>query len=451
MSFTTAEFVVFVAVGFALHWLGARRGVGVQNSITSILGLLFYASFGWPFCALLVFEIVIAYASARLLEFCRRKLFLTAAIVLLLFPLGCFKYLDFCIETLNVFGAGFSIWNLILPVGISFYTFMAIGYVVDVFRKELPAERNLICFGAFMLFFPQLTAGPIGRARAMLPQFRTARRFSNQEAVAGCRRILWGSFKKMVVADLAAKAVGPVFAFPSDFGSAALWIGALLFTVQIYADFSGYTDMALGVARLFGIRLDENFRCPYFATDISDFWRRWHISLTSWFRDYLYIPLGGSRCSRPKTMRNVLVVFVVSGLWHGAAWNFVLWGAIHGLLFLPRFFLGKTKLPAFACWALTFLAVMLSWVFFRASDISHAFDYFAGLFSPSGTGIPGGMLNVLPWAAVMFALEWWKGDRSCPLDLAYPRRWIAWLVYFIIIVLVFAFHPSDARFIYAQF
>lgn len=453
MSFTSFEFLPLVAAAFALYWSVAAFGARAQNAVLILAGSVFYAAFDPRFCILLFAEALSAYAAGLAVARFRSKALLAAAVVILLAPLAVFKYFDFftaSFASVLSWPASDLTLGLIVPVGVSFYTFMAVGYVIDVSRNAVPAERDPVRFLAFMTFFPQLTAGPIGRAPVMLPVFAGVRSFDRASAVDGCRRILWGAFKKMVVADLAAGAVAPVFARPAAFGAATLWLGALVFTIQIYADFSGYSDMAVGIGRLFGIRLAENFRCPYFATDIADFWRRWHMSLTTWFRDYVYIPLGGSRCAKAKVVRNTLIVFLVSGLWHGAAWTFVLWGFVHGLFFLPKLCLRPVRLHPAAKWALTFACVMLAWILFRAPDLRSASAYFAGLVTPGGDGAADGLLDCLPYAAVMFAAEWRKRNAGRPLDSGLPKAW-RWALYFALIILVFFARPQNSQFIYARF
>ncbi len=453
MSFTAFEFLPLVAATFALYWSVAAFGAKAQNLILILASTLFYAAFNPHFCLMLFAEALLAYLAGLAAARSHSKFLMPALIVVLLAPLAVFKYCNFFVDSFVTFlpsNLQPPIFNLILPVGISFYTFMAVGYVIDVRRKTIGPERDPFRFLAFMTFFPQLTAGPIGRAPALLPQFEGIRRFDRALAVDGCRRILWGAFKKLVVADLAAAAVAPVFDRPSAFGAATLWLGALVFTIQIYADFSGYSDMAIGIGRLFGIRLAENFRLPYFATNIADFWRRWHMSLTTWFRDYVYFPLGGSRCAKAKVVRNTLIVFLVSGLWHGAAWTFVLWGFIHGLFFLPKLCLRPVRLPPAAKWLLTFTGVMLAWILFRAPDFASAAAYFKGLVTPGGNGAPGGLLDCLPYAAIMFAAEGWKRNCDHPLDLDLPKA-LRWTLYFALIILIFFARPQNSQFIYAQF
>ncbi len=455
MSFTAFEFLPLAVTTFVGYWSATRHGAKVQNLILILASFLFYAAFSPGFCILLFAEAALAYLAGLAAARSNSKPLLTVSIVILLAPLAVFKYYDFFVNSLAAVlpsesGPHSSSLNLLLPVGISFYTFMAVGYVLDVRRKAVRPETDPLKFLAFMTFFPQLTAGPIGRANLLLPQFGEVRRFNRALAVDGCRRILWGAFKKLVVADLAAAAVAPVFSHPSAFNAATLWTGALVFTIQIYADFSGYSDMAIGIGRLFGIRLAENFKCPYFATNIADFWRRWHMSLTTWFRDYVYIPLGGSRCAKAKVIRNTLIVFLVSGLWHGAAWTFVLWGFIHGLFFLPKLCLRPVRLPLAGKWLLTFTGVMLAWILFRAPDCAAAAAYFKGLVTPGGSGAPGGLLDCLPYTAIMFAAEAWKQNCDHPLNLNFPKAW-RWALYFAIIILIFFARPQTSQFIYAQF
>ena len=420
------------------------------------------------FCVLLVGVLLVAYATARCLPVMggggSKRMLLAVGVCFLVGILAFFKYANFGIQTINdlmsVLGrdAELQTLNILLPIGLSFYTFMAIGYVLDVYWGKILPERNLVTFGAFMCFFPQLTAGPIGRGGVMLPQFSDARLFDRALATDGCRQILWGAFKKLVVADMSASVVNAAFASNGSAGIVPMWTGTLWYAVQVYADFSGYTDMAIGTGKLFGFRLARNFACPYFATNVADFWRRWHMSLTTWLRDYIYIPLGGSRCRKAKIVRNTIVVFAVSGLWHGANWTFVSWGVLHGLC-LAMLVMGRGNgslerashcFPPLLKWAMTFLFVTLAWVFFRADSLQQAFACLAGLFSGSLGQFPSGALMVVPWMALMFGAEWLMRQREHPLDIRGPIV-VRWSVYALLVFVVFAFHPRTAEFIYAQF
>ena len=359
--------------------------------------------------------------------------------------------------------------NIVLPVGISFYTFRMVGYTIDVYRKKLEPAKDLVCFLTFVSFFPHLIAGPIERAGNLLPQFYQKRIFNYNKAVDGLRQMLWGFFKKIVIADNCAIIVNNVFQNYHILSGSVLLIGAFYFTIQIYCDFSGYSDIAIGCARLFGIESVQNFAYPYFSRDIAEFWRRWHISLTSWFRDYLYIPLGGSRGKKLGTIRNTFIVFLVCGLWHGANWTFIVWGFINALYFLPLLIFNVNRkhlnniadgkmIPnvlEFAQMFITFVLTMFAWIFFRADSISQAFSYIEHMFSRSLASMPESTnLRILGPAILLFIIvEWVQRNRQHALDLesfkiSYGARW---LIYYALILLIFWYGNSQHAFIYFQF
>lgn len=390
--------------------------------------------------------------------------------------LGIFKYYNFFAENMVMLLGKFDITpdnvtlNLVLPVGISFYTFQALSYTIDVYRKKLEPTHDVVAFFAFISFFPQLVAGPIERATNLLPQFLRKREFKYSEGVDGMRMILWGLFKKMVVADNCGAVVDMIFSDYTAYGGMQLLIGAILFSFQIYGDFSGYSDMAIGIAKLFGIKLMANFRTPYFSRDIAEFWRRWHISLSSWFKDYVYIPLGGSRVKKKKVARNTAVIFLLSGFWHGANWTFVAWGAYHAILFLPLIISGKNKkykdivaegkhLPsAKECLLIvaTFSLVMIGWVIFRATDIEMAYGYLKRmvLHFDFSTHFQGKF--ALTWALIMLTIEWLQRHRRHGLDFANAKGMMAytpvrWCIYAAICIACIIFTESQSDFIYFQF
>lgn len=466
MLFNSLEFVLYLPLVFCLYWF-VFKPVRVQNAFVVVCSYLFYGWWDWRFLLLIAFTTLCSYVSGRLMEHVTfRRTVCLLNVVLNLGILFLFKYYNFFAESLASLltavgiGADEVTLRLILPVGISFYTFQAIGYTVDVYRREIPAAKDVTAFFAFISFFPQLVAGPIERASRLYPQFLRQRVFDEGEALSGCRLILWGFFKKIVVADGAAGVVNEVFGQLSSCNATTLWIGALLFTFQIYGDFSGYSDIAIGTARLFGIRLTANFCRPYLSGSIPEFWRRWHISLNSWFRDYLYIPLGGNRTSRLRVLRNTLVVFLASGLWHGANWTFVVWGLYHALFFIPRLF-RKTSSgagrPSFPAWCVTFVAVMVGWVIFRAPDLQSAFSYLQGMLT-AGWGQPGlgdvhvrAGLECLVAIGVLMTVEYLgeKGSRLCV-------RWsmlrgIRWVSYAMMAVWTVLFYSVGQSFIYFQF
>ena len=403
------------------------------------------------------------------------KFFCGANIVVNLAVLGVFKYYDFFArEFADAFLGGNAeslLLGIVLPVGISFYTFSALSCTIDIFREKIPAPRDPVRVFAYLSFFPQLFAGPIGRASELFPQYEKTRAFDAALATDGLRQMLWGFFKKMVVADNCARAVNTVWADFDAFPGSSLAVVAVLYSIQIYGDFSGYSDMAVGCAKLFGIRLSPNFLFPYFSRSVAEFWRRWHISLNTWFRDYLYIPLGGSREGRAKTIRNTLIIFAVCGFWHGANWTFVVWGIFHGLLFVPRLLLGKKSKPATAVAAetrvfpslreciqilITFALVTIGWVFFRAPTLSDALAFFERiLFSGTLLTSPRGIgLGVAPcvFIALMFFVEWLARRRVHALEHI-PVRFAAlrWLAYVCLAFVILVFQAPSGSFIYFQF
>ncbi len=378
MTFTSPEFVLFFAVFVPLYFLIPQRFRWVLLLAASYF---FYAYGSGIYVLLIVATTLVDYAAARALGATddprRRRLYLAASLAANLGTLFLFKYFNFVNQSFAALtGAAPHPLNLILPVGISFYTFQSIAYTIDVYRRSIPPEKHLGIFATFVAFFPQLVAGPIERARHMLPQFHRRARFDAQRAVAGLRLILWGAFKKIVIADRLAIYVNAVYTTPQGYSGLPLIVATLFFAFQIYCDFSAYSDIAIGTGKILGFDLMTNFRQPYFARSIRDFWARWHISLSTWFRDYLYIPLGGNRVPFPRYLLNLLIVFVVSGLWHGASWTFVLWGALHGLYVVAEAALShfnlSLRLPALVKIALTFALVNLAWIFFRANSFADA-------------------------------------------------------------------------------
>lgn len=394
MLFNSFTFFVFLPIVFALYWFVLRTKLKAQNALILVASYVFYAWWDWRFLSLILFSTLLDFYLGKALGKSnskkRSKSLLWTSLLVNLGFLGIFKYFNFFIDSWVEAWGGLGVdlelstLSIILPVGISFYTFQTLSYTIDVYRKELQPTHSLLNFAAYVAFFPQLVAGPIERATRLLPQFRQARTFSYQVAKSGVYLIIWGLFKKVVIADNCAFFVNQIFDNPDNFSSAELGLGAVLFAFQIYGDFSGYSDIAIGTARLFGFQLMTNFAFPYFSRDIAEFWRRWHISLSTWFRDYLYIPLGGSRVRRSLQVRNVLIIFLVSGFWHGANWTFIIWGALHALFFLPLLFfkLNRKYLENDALQfqqilkiGFTFTIVCLAWIFFRANSLTEAFQY----------------------------------------------------------------------------
>ena len=400
MLFNSIDFLVFLPLVFILYWFIVHKSISLQNLFILIASYVFYAWWDYRFLSLIMLSTIVDFFVANKLSYVQhkkhRKLLLLISLCFNLGLLGFFKYYNFFIDSWvdawHALGVSMesSTLKIILPVGISFYTFQTLSYTIDVYRGKLKPTSNFIQFAAFVSFFPQLVAGPIERASNLLPQFNTKRIFNSDFALSGFYLIIWGLFKKIVVADNCAFFVNQIFDNAANHSALELFFGALLFGFQIYGDFSGYSDIAIGVARLFGFSLMTNFSFPYFSRDIAEFWRRWHISLSTWFRDYLYIPLGGSRGNRWFQIRNVLIVFLVSGFWHGANWTFIVWGAIHGLLFLPLLLGGKNRVHIDSTKItirqvpkiiVTFILVTLAWVFFRADSIVIAFDFIKEMFS----------------------------------------------------------------------
>lgn len=479
--FNSIEFLFYLPIVFLLYWF-VFKPLRWQNLFVVVASYVFYGWWDWRFLVLIAITTYCSYASGLLLERSRGKRvwqrwICGGNIVLNLGILCYFKYCNFFGESFVALFRSFGMqadWvtlDILLPVGISFYTFQALSYTIDVYRGKLEPTHDVVAFFAFISFFPQLVAGPIERATNLLPQFLVSRSFDYAKAVDGMRQILWGLFKKIVVADNCAVAVNSIWDnYPNESGFTLL-LGGLFFTFQIYGDFSGYSDIAIGTARLFGINLMRNFNFPYFSRDIAEFWRRWHISLTTWFRDYIYIPLGGSRCSRWKVMRNTLVIFLVSGFWHGANWTFVCWGAYHACLFFPLMLLGKNRkytetvavgrmfpsLREALQMLLTFLLAIIGWIIFRAESIHQAWDYLSHICSPSLFHISFDYgKKALLFAFVMLLIEWLQRDRQHALQIGeggwcFRYSAVRWCTYLILILVILTLGAPQAEFIYFQF
>jgi D-alanyl-lipoteichoic acid acyltransferase DltB (MBOAT superfamily) len=484
MFFNSIDFAVFLPIVFILYWFVVNKNIKHQNLLIVISSYVFYGWWDWRFLGLILFSTVVDYiVGINLSKYSQaktRKLLLWTSILVNLGFLGFFKYYNFFIEN---FVSAFSFMgvqlstnslNIILPVGISFYTFQTLSYSIDVYRKRLEPTKDFIAFSAFVSFFPQLVAGPIERASNLLPQFYSKRTFDYANAVNGMRQILWGLMKKILIADNCAIYANLIFNNSADYSGSVLVLGALFFTFQIYCDFSGYSDIAIGTAKLFGFNLMRNFNFPYFSRDIAEFWRRWHISLSTWFRDYLYIPLGGSHGSMANKIRNVFIIFIVSGFWHGANWTFIAWGALNALYFLPLLLSkrNRTHLETVASgkyfasfnelmhMSLTFMMVVFAWIFFRAENMNHALNYISGIFSPSLFTVPVivGMKNALLtliFILLFMAAEWLGRHKQFALaDLqktfSKPLRWMLYL-FIILTVYFFGNFSESIEFIYFQF
>ena len=402
MLFNSIGFFMFLPIVFIGYWLLQKQKLSYQNGLLLAASYYFYSCWDWRFLFLLMFSTGLDYVAGLMMERttseANRKFWFWLTISVNIGFLGVFKYYNFFVDSfanlLTSFGFEPHFWtlNVILPVGISFYTFHGLSYVIDIYKRRIQPEHNFIEYALFVSYFPLLVAGPIERATHLLPQIKKKREFEYSKAIQGVKQIIWGLFKKVVVADNCAFFANQIFNNASDYSSAELWLGSVLFAFQIYGDFSGYSDIALGTSKLFGIDLLRNFNFPYFSKDIADFWRRWHISLSNWFRDYLYIPLGGSRGSKWLSIRNTFIIFIVSGFWHGANWTFIVWGLIHALLFLPLLLSNsnrnslkdeKYSFRDFPKIIVTFIFVCLAWVFFRADTLTDAFSYIVGMFDLS--------------------------------------------------------------------
>ena len=480
MLFNSFEFLIFLPAVFLLYWF-VFKPLKWQNLFVVAASYLFYGWWDWRFLILIAITTFCSYASGLLIQKyagrrTRRRIVCATNILLNLIILGIFKYLNFFGENFALLldALGFKCdWvtlDILLPVGISFYTFQALSYTIDVYRGNIQPTRNIVAFFAFISFFPQLVAGPIERATNLLPQFLVPRKFDYAKAVDGMRQILWGLFKKMVVADNCAVAVNMIFDQYQSFDGFTLFIGGLLFTFQIYGDFSGYSDIAIGTARLFGINLMRNFNYPYFSRNIAEFWRRWHISLTTWFRDYVYFPLGGSRRGKWKTIRNTFIIFLVSGMWHGANWTFICWGAYNALLFMPLLIVGRNRrytdvvaqgrlLPSFKELlqiVVTFLLVVVGWIIFRAENINDAFNYITLMATDFTPHLPEHGKSALLYIAILMIVEWLHRDRQFGLQISdggglLARRTVRWTIYVILALFTLLCAGTQEEFIYFQF
>jgi len=479
MLFNSFEFLIFLPLVFIFYWGVFKKNIQIQNILILISSYIFYGWWDWRFLTLICLSSALDYyigikiGKSRTQN--RKKLFLSISLLSNFGLLGVFKYFNFFSESLSQAfeHIGYELdpftLNVVLPVGISFYTFQTVSYSIDIYRSKLNPSKNIIAFFAFVSFFPQLVAGPIERASNLLPQFLNKRTFSYNKAVDGLRQILWGFFKKVVIADNCALMVNEIFGSYQDQSGSVLILGAVYFAFQIYGDFSGYSDIAIGTAKLFGFDLMTNFKTPYFSRDIAEFWRRWHISLSTWFRDYLYIPLGGSRVNTLLAVRNVFIIFIVSGFWHGANWTFIVWGALNALYFIPLLITGvnrkNTNVVAQNAWlpnikelfqmVATFLLVCLSWVFFRAENLSMAFDYLKKIVS--STFMPENFLYFKPELIVLIFIwiifEWsifrhedylLRFDKLSPIMRRLFYIFIGSLIYFFMV-------NESTTFIYFQF
>ncbi|MBS1603283.1 MAG: MBOAT family protein [Bacteroidetes bacterium] len=479
MLFNSIEYLLFLPVVFFLYWLVFNRSLRQQNLLLLVASYFFYGWWSYSFLGLLALSTLLDFIYGFQVASPNRKkarIFLWLSIVNNLGILGTFKYYNFFAgqfkAVLGVLGlqADPIVLNVALPVGISFYTFHGMSYVFDIYKGKQKPVSDPVEYAVFVAFFPLLVAGPIERAHHLLPQVRSRRIFDYRQAAQGGRLILWGMFKKVVVADSLAKTVDTMFSHYQHFNAFALIVGAISFSFQIYGDFSGYSDIAIGSAKLLGFELLSNFKFPYFSRDIAEFWRRWHISLTSWFRDYLYIPLGGSRQGNARAVRNTMIIFLVSGFWHGASWTFLAWGLVHALAFLPLLLWSRNRqnvdnmvaqerrLPTLSeMWkmASTFAFVTIAWIFFRADKISDALGYI-GHMGKSIAASPGQFLTLpagkssLAYILPLVLGDWWlrKDERNLTI-VSQPliRRFVFWVA----IIAIATKYNANRSFIYFQF
>ena len=479
MVFNSVEFLIFLPIVFGLYWCMARW-VRWQNLFIVVASYVFYGWWDWRFLALIALTSVASYASGVLIEQHRGhgKIISAANIVLNLLILAFFKYFNFFSESFATAMASLG-WhcdmptlNIVLPVGISFYTFQALSYSIDVYRRKLPASHSIIDVMAFISFFPQLVAGPIERATSLLPQIQKPRHFSAATATTGMRQMLWGLFKKMIVADSCGLIVDRIWTDIPEHHGFALLLAMVLFAFQIYADFSGYSDIAIGCARLFGIKLTTNFKVPYFSRSIREFWRRWHVTLMNWFTEYVYFPLGGSRKGKARTVLNTIIVFALSGLWHGANWTFVLWGLYNALLFIPLIITGKGRykdtvahgrhwpsLKELGLMLATFTLSTLGLSLFRAPSLHDFITFITTMLSPSilQVGFGHEIRLALAYCALMMLVEWLTRERRFGLDFGdspsgiLRYRWVRWMIYVTLYAYIVIMSGLHSNFIYFQF
>lgn len=484
MLFNSIEFAIFLPIVFIFYWFITNRNLKLQNILLILASYVFYGWWDWRFLSLIIFSSCIDYLVGIGLGETenqrKRKLLLIISIFVNLGFLGFFKYFNFFAES---FADAFTLLgkpvetsrlNIILPVGISFYTFQTLSYSIDVYKRKLKPTKDALSFFAFVSFFPQLVAGPIERATNLLPQFYKKRTFEYDKAVDGIRQILWGLFKKVVIADNCAQFANHIFDNYTDLDGSTLVLGAIFFTFQIYGDFSGYSDIAIGTSRLFGFNLMQNFAFPYFSRDIAEFWRRWHISLSTWFRDYLYIPLGGSRGGTYMKVRNTFIIFIVSGFWHGANWTFIAWGFLNACYFLPLLLTknNRSNLDVVAQGKLlpsvkevfqigiTFGLTVFAWIFFRAESMGQAFSYLSGLFSSSLFVIPShyigekSAIQVIVLVCIFSIIEWFGREHKYAVaNIHFQRNYIIrWGMYMLLGLSIFTFgNYNKTEFIYFAF
>ena len=480
MLFNSLNFAIFLPIVFILYWFVAKRNLRFQNLLLLVSSYFFYACWDWRFMFLLIFSTVLDYFTGikihEAANSLNKKFWLWLSIVINLGFLGVFKYYNFFATSfadgLSLLGlkANLSSLHVLLPVGISFYTFHGLSYVIDIYKNRIKPEKNIVDYSLFVSFFPLLVAGPIERATHLLPQILKKREFDYTKAVDGLRQIMWGLFKKIVIADNCAEFANTIFNPTEHYSGSTNVLGAIFFTFQIYCDFSGYSDIALGTARLFGFDLLRNFAFPYFSRDIAEFWRRWHISLSSWFKDYLYIPLGGSQGGMLIKIRNTLIIFLVSGFWHGANWTFIIWGFLNALYIMPSIIFKTNRnnldivakgkifpsIKEFFSILITFSLTVFAWIFFRANNVTHAFNFITPIFSRSLFAMPAHNLiskELMALTLLFFVIEWFGREQQYAIE-NFCIKWNRpprWAFYIFLIMCIFMYSRKDQLFIYFQF
>lgn len=478
MLFNSISFAIFLPIVFFLYWFGTKGNLRAQNILLLVSSYFFYSCWDYRFLFLLLFSTFLDYftglrihqASSKV----NKKVWLWISIGINLGFLGLFKYYNFFAASFaeGLSDLGFSVhpWTLhvILPVGISFYTFHGLSYVIDIYKDRIKPEKDFVEYSVFVSFFPLLVAGPIERATHLLPQIQKERKFDYSKAVDGLRQILWGLFKKIVIADGCANYANMIFNNSAEFSGSTLVLGAIFFAFQIYCDFSGYSDIALGTARLFGIELLRNFAFPYFSRDIAEFWRRWHISLSTWFRDYLYIPLGGSKGGVWMKVRNTFIIFLVSGFWHGANWTFIVWGFLNALFIMPSILFNTNRknldivaqgryfpsIREIFSMLITFSLTIIAWIFFRAESVTHALKFISGIFSQSIFSAPEVKPYTLLLLVSLFMIIEWLGREQQYAIASFGVKWkrpVRWSFYTILLLIIFSYSGGEQQFIYFQF
>lgn len=483
MVFNSLDFFIFLPIVFTLYWFVLKRSLKAQNFLILIASYVFYGLWDWRFLSLILLSSIVDYlVGLKIHSFeqkSKRKLWLWVSVIFNVGLLGFFKYYNFFVDSwidmISSFGYEIkSSWtlNVILPVGISFYTFQTMSYSFDIYYKKLSPTKDFLSFATFVAFFPQLVAGPIERASNLLAQITNKRTFSKTQIVSGLKLILWGLFKKIAVADAIAPIVDDIFSNYSTYPASTLVLGVTLFSFQVYGDFSGYSDIAIGTSKLFGVELMSNFKFPNFSRNVAEYWQRWHVSLSTWFRHYVYIPLGGSRVSKLKSVRNICIIFLVSGFWHGANWTFIFWGGFHALAFIPVFLMGRNTIykdsvvgensifPSFieiGQVLLTFGIVTFSRIFFRSESISDAFGFIKQIssnFTYETYQHPMGyrMLDYYILIALFVFYEYLiRKDERSPFE--FKSRVVRFVIYTLVILTMLLFYDDgvDRSFIYFQF